>query len=130
MAESYLCQGEYLHFSNGGAHALQKAWLSLGEEMGLKEGWPAFREMILKHNAYGQGCRAYDIDDAHEDYEHAASLHCWLQVNEALIEEIKERGSYARIYEGDIPLSLQREHIQKFRKMSEGIKLELKKMQG
>ncbi|MEM8890444.1 MAG: hypothetical protein AAGD28_20880, partial [Bacteroidota bacterium] len=75
------------------------------------------------------GCRAYDIDDAHEDYEHSASLSCWLQVNEALIEEIKEKGSYARIYKGDIPLSLQREHIQKFRKMSEGIRLELKKMQ-
>ena len=129
MAESYLCQGEYLHFSNGGAHALQKAWLSLGEELRLTDGWLAFRDMILKYNAYGQGCRAFDIDDAHEEFEAASSLICWLKANEALIEEIKEKGSYARIYEGDIPLSLQREHIQKFRKMSEGIKQEIKKLE-
>ena len=129
MAESYLCLGEYLHFSNGGGHALQKAWLSLGEELELTDGWPAFRDLILKYNAYGQGCRAFDIDDAHKEFEEPSSLICWLKTNEALIEEIKEKGSYARIYEGDIPLSLQREHIHKLRKMSEGIKQELKKMQ-
>lgn len=37
MAEIFMCNGEFVHFSNGGGHDMMKEWSEIADSLGFGE---------------------------------------------------------------------------------------------
>jgi hypothetical protein len=100
MAESYLCKGEFVHFSNGGAELLQEKWIEIGKKLENQEGLNEIVKTLEIENKKGQGIRAYGIDGSYEDFTSSKPLLRWLDINEILINELKKEGVNSRLFNG------------------------------
>jgi len=81
MAESYICHGEVVHFSNGFAELLQNVWIEIGRELNVQTGVEELIKEIEQNNSFGQGNRAMDIVDATHPSTTTLPLR-WLRTDE------------------------------------------------
>ena len=101
MAESYLCKGEFIHFTNGGAELLQEKWIEIGNELGNKTGLKEIIETLETENQNGQGIRAYGIDETSEDFLTPEPLLRWYEINKLMLTELKQEGINCRLFRGN-----------------------------
>lgn len=63
MAESFLCRGEWVHLSNGGAAALFEGWERLAREDAGQPGMANLAAHLHRIvNSSGVGCMAFGMD--------------------------------------------------------------------
>ena len=126
MAETYLCHGEEIHFSNGSVELLQNIWIEIGKKLENQNGVDELVRKIEEHNSYGQGFRAMDIVESHKDFESVIPLIRWYEINEIILTELKSIGGKSRIFTSSPSQEIVKDRIRKINVILKSLNIEIK----
>lgn len=90
MAETFFCNGNLVHFTNGGCHELYLTWSKCAAELGYAE----LSEQLLRRTKFGWGFAADGIDEEFlsDEFIDISIRKKWLESMQLLIKEISSKG--------------------------------------
>ena len=90
MAETFICNGEEVHFTNSGCHELYITWAKCASILNYE----SLSKLLQEQSQLGEGCTADGMDS-----EYLSDKFCskeikaqWLEVMELLINDIESGG--------------------------------------
>ena len=115
MTETFICQGEFVHFTNGGCRELYLAWARCAETLQLED----LATTLINQTNLGPGCVADGIDEAYlsDDFSTQATKAQLLAVMERLIAEIQSNGAIAQAMDVRWDAQLQADWVEKLQKL-------------
>jgi hypothetical protein len=94
MAETFICRGEHVHFTNGGCHQLYLTWTKCAEKLQYLDLAASLRD----RTTLGWGCAADGIDAEYlsDEFGSAERKKQFLHVMDFLLDDIKSHGKIAK----------------------------------
>ena len=91
MAETYICNGEMVHFSNGACQVLQLTWAKIAEERSDESGMRELSEALNRASEHATGLSAVGIDSEclGEPFSLKRVKLAWLETMRVLIDDIR-----------------------------------------
>jgi len=92
MAESFMCNGEFVHFSNGGGHEMMKEWSGIAASLGFRE----LSNSLEYHTQLGNGCCATGIDEEFLDerFSEPETKKQWIQVMDVFLSRLSDGSAF------------------------------------
>ncbi len=121
MAESYSCNGEWIHFSNTACQELQLAWAKIAGAHDLDPAMKELSRALRKASEYAAGAAAIGIDDEYldEPFSEKPVKEAWLRVMELLIQEICIGGPVAKGMDVNWSSDIKHSWIERLTKMQD-----------
>jgi len=128
MAESYSCNGEWVHFSNDACQDLQLTWAKIAEAF---DGEPAMKELahaLKEQSKSATGVAAIGIDEEFldEPYSRNQIKVAWFNVMEILIADIRNCGSVSRSMDVNWSGELRDSWLERLTKMKDCLSRQIK----
>lgn len=94
MAESYSCNGKWVHFSNGACQVLQLTWAKIAKEMSSDPAMNELSKSLQERSKYATGHSAIGVDAEYlyEPYSRKEIKIAWLNVMKILVNDIANNG--------------------------------------